>query len=50
MNDRLLGLGRERKKAVLTLVEKFEVSKIPIFDLDHLRELGYKFVLKDEVL
>ena len=34
---------------VLTLVEKYEVSKLPLFDLDHLRDLGYKFVLKDEV-
>ena len=34
---------------VLILVEKYEVSKIPVFDLDHLRSLGYKFVLKDEV-
>ena len=34
---------------VLTLVEKYEVSKLPLFDLDHLRSLGYKFVLKDEV-
>ena len=34
---------------VLTLVEKYEVSKLPLFDLDHLRELGFKFVVKDEV-
>ena len=34
---------------VLTLVEKYEVSKIPVFDLEHLRSLGYKFVLKDDV-
>ena len=34
---------------VLTLVKKYEVGKIPVFDLDHLRDLGYKLVLKDEV-
>ena len=34
---------------VLTLVEKYELTKIPVFDLDHLRSLGYKFVTKDEV-
>ena len=32
----------------LTLVEKYRVSEIPIFDLHHLNELGYKFVLKEE--
>ena len=33
----------------LTLVEKYRVSEIPLFDLHHLCELGYKFVLKEEI-
>jgi len=32
----------------LTLVEKYRITKIPLFDLHHLRSLGYKFVLKGE--
>jgi hypothetical protein len=33
----------------LTIVEKYRVCKIPLFDLHHLHELGYKFVLKEEI-
>lgn len=46
------GIGRlqlDEAVRALTLVEKYRVSKIPVFDLHHLRELGYKFVLKEEV-
>lgn len=35
--------------SALTLVEKYMVGDISLFDLHHLRELGYKFVLKKEI-
>ena len=46
------GIGRlhlDEAVRALTLVEKYRVSKIPVFDFDHLHELGYKFVLKEEM-